>query len=114
MLHILLTFIKMFHTRQLKQLRKSKGLTQEEVADKLCISQSAYARLEKGNCKTWGIYLSKLCEIFNVSPVAFINENSLKDNETLKKELDKKDIVIQSLEDRVSNLETMISILGKK
>ncbi len=104
----------MFNISQLKQLRKSKGLTQEEVADKLCISQSTYARLENGKCETWGVYLSKLCEIFNVSPVVFISDNSLNDNGTLDKELDKKDIVIQSLEDRVSNLETMVSMLGKK
>lgn len=104
----------MFNISQLKQLRKSKGFTQEEIADKLCISQSAYARLESGKCKTWSVYLSKLCEVFNVSPVVFISDTSLKENNTLKKELNKKDVVIQSLENRVSNLETMVSILKKK
>ncbi len=104
----------MFNISQLKQLRKSKGLTQEEIAEKLCISQSAYARLENGKSKTWSIYLSKLCEIFNVSPVAFINDTSLKDNDTLKKELNKKDIVIKNLENKVENLETIVSILEKK
>lgn len=89
-------FIKMFHTQQLKRLRKSKGLTQEEIADKLCISQSAYARLENGTCKTWGVYLKDLCELFNVSPVAFINDNSLKDNDTLKGELLEKEIEIKN------------------
>ena len=103
----------MFNISQLKQLRKSKGLTQEEVADKLCISQSAYARLESGKCKTWGVYLSKLCEIFNVNPVVFISDTP-RDIETLSKELHKKDIVIQSLKNRVSNLEIMVSILEKK
>lgn len=104
----------MFNISQLKQLRKSKGLTQEEVADKLCISQSAYARLESGKCKTWGVYLNKLCEIFNVSPIVFISDNSLNNNNTLNKELHKKDIIIQSLENRVSNLETMVSTLEKR
>ena len=104
----------MFNISQLKQLRKSKGLTQEEVADKLCISQSAYARLENGTCKTWGIHLKDLCSFFNVSPVVFINDTSLKDNETLKGELLEKEIEINTLKNKVSNLETMVSILEKK
>lgn len=114
MLHILLTFIKMFHKQQLKQLRKSKGFTQEDIADKLFISQSAYARLENGSCKTWGVYLKNLCVIFNVSPVVFINDTSLKDNDTLKEELLRKEIEIKNLKNKVSNLETMVSILEKK
>lgn len=34
--------------KKLKELRKQKGLTQEQTADYLFISQSAYARMESG------------------------------------------------------------------
>lgn len=33
---------------KLKQLRKSKSMSQEQVADYLHLSQSAYARMESG------------------------------------------------------------------
>ncbi|MBD3724956.1 MAG: hypothetical protein IE891_09325, partial [Flavobacteriaceae bacterium] len=51
---------------------------------------------------------------FNVSPVVFINDTSLKDNDTLKGELLQKEIEIKNLKNKVSNLETMVSILEKK
>ncbi|TEB41480.1 XRE family transcriptional regulator, partial [Flavobacterium circumlabens] len=33
---------------KLKKLRQAKDMSQEEVANGLCMSQSAYARIERG------------------------------------------------------------------
>lgn len=41
-------FMNVFISIKLKNLRKNKILSQEEVADLLYISQSAYARMENG------------------------------------------------------------------
>lgn len=64
----------------LRTLRRRRGLTQEEVADMLCISQSAYARMENGQTSSWGGHIQRLCTIFEVSP----KELFVKDGEFIK------------------------------
>ena len=59
-------------SEKIKRLRKAKGLSQEEVADKLHISQSAYARMETGESQSWSTHLQKLSEIFDVNPENFL------------------------------------------
>jgi transcriptional regulator with XRE-family HTH domain len=59
---------------QLKRLRQMSGFTQEEIAEKMKISQATYARLESGNIKSWTKYLDELCEIFQKDPIFFIEE----------------------------------------
>jgi transcriptional regulator with XRE-family HTH domain len=55
-------------TKRIKLLRHKKGLSQEDMASKLFISQSAYAKLETGKTYTWATHLEKLCEILEVNP----------------------------------------------
>jgi transcriptional regulator with XRE-family HTH domain len=52
----------------LKALRKNKGLTQEDLAEYLNISQSAYSRIENGDSNSWSIHLEKLCKFYNANP----------------------------------------------
>lgn len=61
---------------KIKRLRKSKGFSQEDMAEKLHISQSAYARIENGESNSWSIYLEKLSEIFEVKPENFVSDDS--------------------------------------
>jgi transcriptional regulator with XRE-family HTH domain len=49
---------------KIKRLRKSNGFSQEEIAEKLNISQSAYARMENGDSDSWSTRLEKICKIF--------------------------------------------------
>nr|WP_235906061.1 helix-turn-helix transcriptional regulator [Patiriisocius marinistellae] len=49
-------------------MRKQKGLSQEETADLLNISQAAYARIENGKTNSWSIHLNKICQIFQCNP----------------------------------------------
>lgn len=54
--------------RKIKKLRKSKGFSQEDMAEKLHISQSAYARISH----SWAAHIEKLNEIFEVKPEIFL------------------------------------------
>lgn len=58
----------------LKVLRKSKNMSQEEVADHLKISQSAYARMERGESTSWTIHFSKICKVFVITPEELIRK----------------------------------------
>lgn len=49
-------------------LRKQKGLTQEQVADFIHISQSVYARIENGMGTSWANYIDSLCDFFEIIP----------------------------------------------
>lgn len=53
---------------RIKILRIEKGFNQDEIAEKLNISRSAYQRIESGESKTWAAKLIELCTILNVEP----------------------------------------------
>ena len=64
----------------LKQLRKQKGLTQSEVAEKLGISQQAYAKYESGSATPNAETLSKLGEILgDIQTGGFLSKGCGKD-----------------------------------
>lgn len=72
---------------KIKRLRKSKGFSQEDMADKLHISQSAYARIETGESHSWAAHIEKLSEIFEVKPENFLTDetNNLEQENTDQK-----------------------------
>lgn len=74
-------------SEKIKRLRKAKGLSQEEIADKLHISQSAYARIETGESQSWATHLEKISEIFEVKPESFLTDetNNLEQENTDQK-----------------------------
>ncbi|ANF51846.1 hypothetical protein A0O34_15595 [Chryseobacterium glaciei] len=72
---------------KIKRLRKSKGFSQEDMAEKLHISQSAYARIETGESHSWAAHIEKLSEIFEVKPENFLTDetNNLEQENTDQK-----------------------------
>ncbi|MHC0446856.1 helix-turn-helix transcriptional regulator [Flavobacterium sp. 3-218] len=58
----------------LKVLRKSKNMSQEAAADHLQISQSAYARMERGESTSWAIHFNKICQIFEITPEELVRK----------------------------------------
>lgn len=56
---------------KIKKLRKEHGFTQPQMADKLHIDISAYARLEQGETNTWAKYFEELLTIFEITPEKF-------------------------------------------
>lgn len=105
---------------KLKTLRKSKGLKQEQVADYLKLSQSAYARIENGESHSCAYHIDKISELFEIeiddllkhntvitnlsqnddhsNDVIIINQLSAKLIEILEKQLEEKDLKILELE----------------
>jgi transcriptional regulator with XRE-family HTH domain len=62
---------------KIKQLRKSKSMTQEQVADYLHLSQSAYARMENGESHSWASHIDKICEVFGITPEELVKSESV-------------------------------------
>ncbi|WP_175057838.1 helix-turn-helix domain-containing protein [Streptococcus salivarius] len=69
-------------SERLKDLRKQAGLTQVDVAEKLGISQPAYASWERGVKKPTQENLVKIAQILNVS-VDYLVGNSEKKSDEL-------------------------------
>ncbi|MCB0482782.1 MAG: helix-turn-helix transcriptional regulator [Flavobacteriales bacterium] len=57
----------------IKRLRVSIGLSQQEVADGLGITQASYARIEQGKTKLSSDRMEQLAKIFDVRPEYFIS-----------------------------------------
>ncbi|QTE22377.1 helix-turn-helix domain-containing protein [Polaribacter cellanae] len=107
------TFLTPIIAKKLKDFRKEKKWSQEVVAEHLGISQSTYARIEKGLCNTWLLHLKDICSLYQLELNTFLNinsqENSIQKKRqkrlTIKKlvshyelRLQEKDIYISSLE----------------
>ena len=108
-----------FIGHRLKFLRKSKSWSQEQTADYLCISQSAYARMEKGVSQSWASSLNKICEVFEITPQElFQHEDSApcqsQQKDTLENacmfyQLSKK--LLEQYEDRLKEKDEIIMML---
>lgn len=65
--------------QKLQQLRNKKGLTQEQLAEKVCVSRVAISKWESGRGYPNLDSLKKLSEIFNVSIDELLSSNELID-----------------------------------
>ena len=63
--------------KKIRTLRKEKGLSQEQVADYLHVSQSTYARIESGESCSWASYLEPISELFDIQPEELIKQESV-------------------------------------
>ncbi|MPT36180.1 MAG: helix-turn-helix domain-containing protein [Flavobacterium sp.] len=72
---------------KIRHLRKTRGYSQEEVAEKLNISQSAYARIENGESQSWASHIEQLSTIFDVKPKSFLSKQ--KEGSPIKKQKSK-------------------------
>ena len=73
---------------KIKELRKSKKMTQQELGDKIGVSNSAVANYEKGFRAPLQDTLFKLAEVFDVSVNDFFPQTtSTKDIESIYKQL---------------------------
>jgi len=97
---------------KLKKLRKAKNMSQEVIADYLNISQSAYARMERGESTSWATLFNKICALFEIKPEILVskNEEELKNYE---RESDSVEIVNQLSEKIIEQYEARIKELKK-
>ena len=70
--------------RRLKQLRKDKKLTQEEVAEKLQLHNSYIGLLERGERIPSLITLDKIAKFFGVKPADLIMEEKKAEKYSMK------------------------------
>jgi transcriptional regulator with XRE-family HTH domain len=82
-------------------------MSQEEAADYLHISQSAYARMESGESSSWANHIFRICKIFDITP-----EELLK-TEMNQKEIPSSDGAIQISDDVIEKYEERIKDLKK-
>ena len=107
---------------KLKQLRKNKSMSQEQVADYLHLSQSAYARMESGESHSWANHIDKICEVFEITPEELVkNENIIVNsnqqggtstNAIIINQLSEK--LIEQYEERIKELKQTILELKSK
>ena len=57
---------------KIRLLRQVKGLTQEEVAERLNLSVNGYGKIERGNCDINLHRLEQLAEVFGVEPIELL------------------------------------------
>ena len=62
------------------ELRKQKGLSQEELAERLGVSRQAVSRWELGQTLPDIVNLVQLCELFGVSADYLVKEEASKRN----------------------------------
>lgn len=97
---------------KIKTLRKDKKMSQEEMADYLSMSQSAYARMENGESHTWAIHILKICKIFAIAPEELLRiETSQKAVSSEDTSLVLSHKVIEQYEERIKELKKMIKDL---
>lgn len=105
---------------KLKKLRQSKNMSQEQAADFLHISQSAYARIERGESNSWAIHVNAICKVFEIAPVVlFENEIDLvsHQNEPSNEKFiisQLSDKIIEQYEARIKELKKVIKDLKKE
>ena len=74
---------------RLKTLRSEAKLTQKEIADKLNISQQAYANWEKGKTLPANKNLTKLSEMLNTSTDYLLGKTDQVKKSTVDEDLEK-------------------------
>lgn len=105
---------------KLKKLRKSKDLSQEQVADYLHLSQSAYARIERGESSSWASHANKICEFFKITPEELVT-NEIGQNKETTDDLNEafiinqlSDKIVEQYEARIKELKKTIKDLKRK
>lgn len=93
---------------KLKILRKNKKMSQEEVADCLHISQSAYARMESGESSSWANHILTICKIFGITPEDLLKVDLNREISSINDADQLSDQIIEQYEERIKELKKMI------
>lgn len=96
---------------KIRKYSKQKGLTQEEVAEHLHISQPTYARIENGQSNSWPCYLGHLCTLFNISIEILFKDPKFEKSDISNRKNSIAYKLIQQLEARIEEKEKIIKSL---
>ena len=101
----------------IKELRKSKGVTQQQIADLINMHRSNYSKVENGQREISISALNKIAKYFNVSIDDIINNNEVPEEINVEnKPLLEKVKLIEELEEDEQNMvfKFIDSLLTKK
>jgi transcriptional regulator with XRE-family HTH domain len=109
---------------EIKRLRKERGVSQEEIADFLDVSQSTYGRIENGKSNSWSVYVQALSGYFEVDLISLVRMKKrgvgarktfqISQIEQFVKELrDNYSILLTEKEKRIKSLERENTFLKK-
>ncbi len=79
--------IKKLLGQRIKELRTGKGLTQEQLTEKLNIGQRTLSKIERGNAFVSAETLAKLLTALDIGIDELFNFGYLQEKEIIKKEL---------------------------
>lgn len=79
---------------KLKELRRSKNMTQKQLADMLCVSDKNLSKWECGRSTPDVFYLQEICKIFGVEAEYFFGESTLDTQEEKEAHKNKLNFVI--------------------
>lgn len=88
---------------RLRELRKEKGLTLEDVSERLEITSMSLSRYERGEREPKGEILFKLAKMYEVTPDYLLGWTEER-NDNQNKILDNKDVILISIYDEVKEL----------
>jgi len=80
--------IKKLLGQRIKELRKRKNLTQEQVAEYIGIDPASLSNIENGKYYPTSENLEKILAIFNISPHDLFKIEQYQDNTDLHSEID--------------------------
>ncbi len=88
---------------KLRSLRKAKGFSQEQTADYLHISQSAYARMESGESNSWASLIEPICSLFEIEPNELLKNEPILINNNQKGGNFSNSMIINQLSEKLIN-----------
>ncbi len=86
-------------SKKIKGIRKSKGLSQQNVADIIGINRVQYTRIENGNSEPTISTLEKVANALEVQLVGLISDNGSYDINSYDKTIVEKVKLIETLDD---------------
>ena len=95
----------------IRQIRKSKGLTQEEMAHRMGISLTAYRDLEKGATGIVNSNISKIAEITGISTAEVLGYSEQSQTVTVNDVKAEYNSRIDTMQTRINDLEKIVASL---
>lgn len=84
---------------RIKAIRKTRGLSQQEVANKIGIDRAQYSRVETGKSEPTITSLTKIAQALEVSVTDFFSEDAAYDIDTYNKSLIERIKLIDQLDE---------------
>ena len=90
----------------LKEVRKEKGMSQKEVADKIGVSRVTLSNIENGKRKLDAVTLYKLSKLYNIDPYELMD---VEEPEPVKFAYRDRDNITPEAEEKLKKIEKYIN-----